>query len=64
MAYDYMVNMADAAKARYNTKLECLGIQCPYQTPAGSWTNDPTKWPELQWPEVYDYLVSTPGDLS
>lgn len=29
--------------------------------PADVWTDDPTKWPELEWPEVRDYLHKTPG---
>ena len=34
---------------------------CPYQIPADSWENDPTKWPALEYPDIYHYLVETPG---
>lgn len=34
---------------------------CPYQLPGDAWVDDPTKWPSLEWPEVYDYLINTPG---
>ena len=34
---------------------------CPYMLPADIWTNDPTNWPALEYPEVYSYLIDTPG---
>lgn len=50
------------AKVRYWQKLKLINIDCcPYQLPADSWLDDPTKWPQLEYPEVYDYLISTPG---
>lgn len=51
------------AKERYKKKLELCGLgqKCPYQLPADAWNDDPTKWPSLEWPEVYDYLINTPG---
>lgn len=35
--------------------------RCPYQLPADVWVDDPTKWPELEWPEVCSYLINSPG---
>ena len=50
------------AKIRYLRKLELCGLNvCPYQLPADAWKNEPTQWPNLEWPEIYDYLVNTPG---
>ena len=50
------------AKQRYLRKLKVIEIDmCPYMIPADSWKNDPTSWPQLEWPEVYSYLVETPG---
>jgi len=28
---------------------------------ADLWQNDPTTWPTLEYPEVYTYLIDTPG---
>ena len=50
------------AKKRYKNKLEMIGmINCPNMLPADIWTNDPTNWPALEYPEVYSYLIETPG---
>lgn len=50
------------AFSRYKTKLSVLGIDdCPYNMPADLWMNNPTKWPDVQWPDVYHYLIETPG---
>ena len=34
---------------------------CPYLIPADSWKNDLTKWPALEYSDIYHYLVETPG---
>ena len=26
-----------------------------------AWKNDPTKWPDLEFPDIYVYLIETPG---
>ena len=50
------------ARIRYLRKLELCGLNvCPYQLPADAWRNEPTQWPNLEWPEIYDCLVNTPG---
>ncbi len=50
------------AKERYLKKLKISGQdKCPYQIPADCWLNEPTQWPSLEWPEVYEYLINTPG---
>jgi hypothetical protein len=59
----YNVDELDAeAKKRYKGKLEMIGmIKCPYMLLGDVWANDPTKWPALEYPEVYSYLIETPG---
>ena len=32
-----------------------------YRLPADTWKDNPTLWPELEYPEVYDYLINVPG---
>ena len=50
------------AKERYLQKLTLCNIDtCPYLFPADAWKNYPTKWPSVEWPEVYEYLISTPA---
>lgn len=50
------------AKKRYNEKLEMISQKCcPYLLPGDVWENEPTKWPTLEYPEVYSYLVDSPG---
>ena len=48
------------AKSCYSEKIVNLDL-CPYQIPANSWKNGPTKWPALEYPDIYHYLVETPG---
>lgn len=61
MSYDYYDRLPDIAKVRYNCKLEAIGlIECPYRLPAGSWINDPTQWPEVEWGDLYSYLIESP----
>ena len=35
--------------------------ECPYRLPADVWKDDPAPWPELEFPEVYDYLIDKLG---
>ena len=62
MSYDYHYNLGNDAKVRYEQKLALVGLdQCPYKLPSDVWVEDPTKWPELEYPDLYNYLVNTPG---
>ena len=50
------------SKERYLKKLAVAKLErCPYTIPGDCWINDPTQWPSLEWPEVYEYLVESPG---
>ncbi|WAQ98836.1 hypothetical protein MAR_023209, partial [Mya arenaria] len=45
----------------YLAKLKIVGIdECPYNLPEVIWQNNPTKWPDVQWPDVCNYLMETP----
>ncbi len=38
------------------------GVRLPDQySPSGQWVRDPTKWPKLQCPDIYVYLVEKPS---
>ena len=36
-------------------------VECPYTIAAEFWENNPTQWPDLEYPEVYQYLIEIPG---
>ena len=62
MAYEYSEGLDKIARERYKTKLAAAGLAiCPYKLEAGQWQNDPTKWPDVQYPDIYSYLIDTPG---
>ena len=43
-------------------KLKLVNLDlCPYLIPADSWKSGLTKWPALEYPDFYHYLVETPG---
>ncbi|KAL3885690.1 hypothetical protein ACJMK2_025736 [Sinanodonta woodiana] len=62
MSFGYKETLDSDAYARYLQKLQVVEIKdCPYKFPADLWVNNPTKWPEVTWPDVYNYLTDTPG---
>ena len=47
-------------KSRYSENLKLVNLDlCPYQIPADSWKNEPTKWLALEYPDIYHYLVDS-----
>ena len=59
-SYNYR-HLNNDGKRRYQEKL-CLGLDtCVYEIPSDSWRNKPFEWPSLELPEVYYYLLQTPG---
>lgn len=64
MAFDYYEGLDNCSKLRYDQKLKLIGLnECPYKLPAGAWKNDPTKWPLIEYGDIHNYLVETPGKL-
>ncbi|CAL9689976.1 unnamed protein product [Knipowitschia caucasica] len=62
MSFDYYDNLPIEAKVRYKQKLDLIGLDtCLYKLPRGTWINDPTKWPDLEYGDLYTYLIDTPG---
>ena len=62
MAYNYLDGLNAEAKHRYFKKLDTVKLKdCPYRLPADSWLNDPRQWPNIEYPDIYDYLINTPG---
>ena len=53
------------SKKRYAEKLKIVGIaECPYTVPAELWKNNPTYKPNLEYPEVYQYFIKSPGNFT
>ena len=62
MSYSYLINLSGKTLERYMLKLRAVGLEdCPYKLPADKWTDDPTKWPDVQFGDVFNYLIDTPG---
>lgn len=62
MSYKYYEELTTDAKLRYDDKLQALGLkECPYKLPAGAWINDPTKWPSIEYGDIHNYLIESPG---
>ena len=65
MSYDYFDSLSDEAWRRYLEKLrkELVELgQCPYQLPADVWVDNPKLWPNIEYPDIYEYLINTPGE--
>ena len=62
MATYNIEDVSGETKARYYKKLKDVDLNCClYQIPFDAWKNDPTKWPDLEFPEIHVYLIETPG---
>ena len=61
----YYNGLSPSDKHSYLTKLTLVssGIRLldPFAIPPCQWLNDETKWPSIQWPEIYNYLIDTPS---
>ena len=59
---DYLSSLKADSKPRYRQKLDLVGLKdCPYCLPADIWCDNPVQWPEIDYPDIYDYLINTPG---
>ena len=65
MAVAYVDALSDEAKARYQGKLSAIGIDlCPFSINNGAWLNDPSEWPNIQYGDVYNYLIESPSEYT
>ena len=51
-----------SAQKPYLMKLKVDGhdLKDPYDIPDELWLDDPSKWPEIQFGDIYTYLINTP----
>ena len=62
MATYNIEDIGGEAKARYYKKLKDVDLDsCLYQIPSDAWKNDRTKQSDLESPDIYVYLIKTPG---
>ena len=66
MPSEYYNSLGYIAKKRYSEKLTVDGkeIQDPYEIPADSWIDDITKWPKVEFGDLYTYLIETKGQFT
>lgn len=51
------------AKMRYSLKLEAVGLDCcPFASDINheSWSNNPCVWPNVQYGDIYNFLIESP----
>ena len=62
MNADYLSSLKTDSKPRYRHKLDLVGLKdCPYRLPADIWCDNPVQWPEIEYSDIYDYLINTPS---
>ncbi len=47
----------------YIEKMKEIGVgECPFSLCPSKWTSDPTQWPEVSYPDIYNDLTESPGN--
>ena len=58
MSYSYQDTLNGESLSRYKSKLSVINCkECPYKLPASVWGKNTCKWPDLQYGDVYSYLI-------
>ena len=76
MSRRYTDSLSGMAREHYIRKLQCLYSmvgeneeKClesldPYKLPEGKWVEDVSKWPPVEYPDLYTYLIEAPGEFT
>ena len=60
MSYEYVEKVSVESRKRYLERLQVVNLkECPYRLPEGSWSSGLITWPELQYLDIYDYLINS-----
>ena len=60
MSYSYQETLNGKSLSRYKSKFSVINCkECPYKLSAGVWENNTCKWPDLQYGDVYSYLIES-----
>ena len=64
-AMDYCAKLSGEVLSRYSNKIESVGLRkCPCDIPKSDWIDDMKIWPPVTYPDVYNYLIVTPGEFT
>ena len=59
---DFFKQLDARGKRRYDEKLEILGLcSDPYATTSEDWESDPDYWPNVEFPDIFNYLIDSPS---
>ena len=59
---DYFSSLKVDSKPRYKQKLDLVRCKdCLYRVPADIWWDNPVRWPKIEHPDIYDYLINIHG---
>ena len=65
MSYKYFDLINGEDLQRYKRKISAIGMkECPFRIPASCLKNNPLSWPPLLYPDIYYYLIESPGNIS
>lgn len=57
---NYVDTLVDnAARERYNRKLQIISNQDPYEIPVNAWRRNVEDLPSISYPDIVNYLVNT-----
>ena len=61
----YFDTLDPEAKQSCGNRLEVTGVrQCPYEIPKSTWKDDPTKLPNVQYPNIFSINQRKPVSIS
>ena len=64
MSSNYFSTLPEPERSRYINKLSLINQpSCPFAVPPSKWSNDPTQWPDISYPDIYTYLIESPGRI-
>ena len=63
MTSEYYDSLDYISQRRYIDKLKVRGVKIPdpYSISDDFWIDDPTKWPDIEFGDVYMYLIDREG---
>ena len=62
MNADCFSSLKGDSKSTYRQKLDLVGLKdCPYCLSTDVWCDNLVKWPEIEYPDISDYLINTPS---
>ena len=64
MSYSYQETLNGELLSRYKSIWRVINCkECPYKLPVDVWENNTCKWSDLQYGDMYSYLIESPCTL-